>query len=69
MILLAGHVKDCQYMCTIQIKEITRYIQFKVSISTKQLTALNYVMENIESIIEALIPTNLSPNHTLQKET
>ena len=57
MILLAGRVLDFQHMCTIQIKEITRYIQFRVSIPTKQLTALNYVMVNIESIKETLIPT------------
>ena len=57
MILLAGHVQDFQHICTIQIKEIIKYIQFRASIPSNQLTALNYAMVNIESIKEILIPT------------
>ena len=68
MFLLAGHVQEFQHMNTCQIKEIIKIIQSTVSISTKQLTALNYVIVDIENIVEILLPTKSSSNHTPQKE-
>ena len=68
MILLAGHVQEFQHMGICQIKEITKSIQSKVSITTKQFKALNDVMENVGNIIELLFPAKSSPNHTPQKE-
>ena len=68
MIILVGHAQGFHHMNTCQIKETTKSIQSKVSITTKQFKALNDVMENVGNIIELLFPAKSSPNHTPQKE-